>query len=54
MSMHDSDDAQLGFDALLGAAEADNRRYRFEQQTGHLPVMIGVQERTKARSGSRL
>lgn len=37
MTGHDTDNAQLGFDAMLGAAEADNQRYRFEQETGHLP-----------------
>jgi len=35
--MHDRDNAQLGFDAMLGAAEDDNRRYRFDKDTRHLP-----------------
>lgn len=36
MSRHDAS-AQLGFDALLSAAEADNRARQFERDTGHLP-----------------
>lgn len=38
--MYDSDSAQLGFDAMLGAAEDDNRRYRFDKDTRHLPATM--------------
>jgi hypothetical protein len=37
MSGRSHESGQLGFEALLSAAEEDNRRRRFERETAHLP-----------------
>lgn len=37
MSAFASETGQLGFDALLSSAEADNRVRRIERETAHLP-----------------
>lgn len=34
--------AQLGFDALLTAADTENSARRFERETGHLPDTMGL------------
>ncbi|MGH8608840.1 MAG: phosphoglycerate kinase [Gammaproteobacteria bacterium] len=36
-AQHKSSAGQLGFDALLNAADAQNRNRRFERETAHLP-----------------
>jgi hypothetical protein len=37
MTNRDTSPSQLGFDALLSAADSDNRAREFERETGHLP-----------------